>query len=724
MLILKKREQMNPQNQHLEPLLSCLVILTKINHHPFSVEALTAGLPIEKAKPWPEMFSLKGGKSNFTRAAYRAGFKAQLIQRELQEISPLVLPAILILKNSNACILEQIDRENNRAKIISVEVGESENWVDIEELAEEYLGYSYFLKPLYNYDSRALKLTKTVQSHWFWGTIKRSKGIYINVIIASLMINIFILATPLFTMNVYDRVVPNGAFDTLWVLAIGVSVIYMFDIGLKFLRTYFLEVSSKKSDIIMSSIIYEQVLNLKMSVFPKSIGSFASNLKDFDTIKNFLNSSTIAILIDLPFAIIFLLVIFFIAGNIVFIPLTIMFLILIYSFLIKGPLKRSIESTYEASANKNAILIESLSNIETIKYLGASGHAQWELEEATGDIASKSIKTKLLSDSIKTVTQFLIQINTIAIVIYGVYQIEALELSLGGLIASIILSSRAISPMGQIASLVSSYQQTKTAYNAIDNIMKLDVERKDGKKFIQNNNLQGDIEFENVSFKYADDEQYILKNVSFKIGAGEKIALIGKVGSGKTTIEKLMAGLYFATEGSVKIDGIDINQINPANLRSNLAYVSQDINLFRGTVKENIVYKAPYVDDSKVHKATELSLVYEFVSKHPLGYDMPIQERGAGLSGGQKQSIAIARAILLESPIVIMDEPTNSLDNQTEAKLIKNLKKYIADKTFIVITHKNSLLTLVDRIIVVDNGEIALDGAKKDVLQQLQSGAK
>jgi len=715
---------MHKHNQHLEPLLNCLVILTKINHHPFSAEALTAGLPIEKAKPWPEMFSLKSGKSNFTRAAYRAGFKAKLMQRELSEISPLVLPAILILKNRNACILEEIDKETHQAKIISVEVGESENWVDLEELNEEYLGYSYFLKPLYNYEQRALKLTKTEQSHWFWGTVKRSKGIYINVIIASFMINIFILATPLFTMNVYDRVVPNGAFDTLWVLAIGVSVIYIFDIGLKFLRTYFLEVSSKKSDIIMSSIIYEQVLNLKMSSFPKSVGSFASTLKDFDSIKNFLNSSTIAIVIDLPFSIIFLLVIFFIAGNVVFIPMVIIVLIIIYSFLIKGPLKRSIESSYEASANKNAILIESLLNIETIKYLGASGHAQWELEEATGDIASKSIKTKLLSDSIKTVTQFLIQINTIAIVLFGVYQIEELTLSLGGLIASIILSSRAISPMGQIASLVATYQQTKTAYNAIDNIMKMEVERKDGKKFLHNDNLQGDIEFDNVSFKYAEDEQYILKNVSFKIRAGEKVAFIGKVGSGKTTIEKLAAGLYSATEGSVKIDGIDINQLNPANLRSNLAYVSQDIALFRGTVKENIIYKAPYVEDNKVHKAAQMSLVYEFISRHPLGYDMPIQERGAGLSGGQRQTIAIARAILLDSPIVIMDEPTNSLDSQTEMKLIKNLKEYVADKTLLVVTHKNTLLQLVDRVIVVDNGEIALDGKRDMVLKQLQGGSR
>lgn len=711
---------MNNENQHLEPLLSCLVTLTKIHNHPFSAEALTAGLPIEKQKPWPEMFSLKSGKSNFTRAAHRAGFKARLVKRKIKEISPLVLPVILILKNNNACILEKI--EGPSAKIIPSEIGESEHWVSINKLEEEYLGYSYFLKPLYNYENRVFSLVKKEHKHWFWDTIKLSKGIYFNVIIASIMINLFVLATPLFTMNVYDRVVPNGAFETLWVLAIGVSVIYIFDIGLKFLRTYFLELSGKKSDIIMSSILYEQVLNLKMSVFPKSVGSFASNLKDFDSIKGFLNSSTVSILIDLPFAFLFLIVVNFIAGSIVLIPMVIMMLILLYSFAIRGPLRRSIESTYEASANKNAILIESLSNIETIKYLGASGHAQWELEEATGDIANKSIKTKLLSDSIKSVTQFLVQINTIVIVIYGVYQIEALELSLGGLIASIILSSRAIAPMGQVASLISSYQQTKTAYDAINNIMQMEVERKDGKKFIQSDHLKGSISFENVSFSYAEDETKILNNISFKIEAGEKVAIIGRVGSGKTTIQKLTAGLYSATEGSVKIDGIDINQINPANLRTNIAYVSQDINLFRGTVKENIIYKAPYVDDELIQKAAKASLVSEFVSKHPLGFDMPILERGAGLSGGQRQTIAIARAILLDSPIVLFDEPTNSLDNQSEAKLIKNLKKYTKDKTLLVVTHKLALLHLVDRIIVVDNGMITLDGPKDEVMQKLQGG--
>jgi len=713
---------MHKENQHLEPLLKCLVILTKINNRPFSAEALSAGLPLEKSKPWPEMFSLKNGKSNFTRAAHRAGFKAQLVKRELVKISPLVLPAILILKDNSACILEKLDFENEKAKIIIPEIGESENWVDLEALEEQYLGFAYYLKPLYNYESRSLALSHIEQKHWFWDTVKKSKGIYLNVIIASIMINLFIFATPLFTMNVYDRVVPNSAFETLWVLAIGISVIYMFDIGLKFLRTYFLEISSKKNDIIMSSIIYEQVLNLKMSVFPKSVGSFASNLKDFETIKNFLNSSTISILIDMPFSILFLVVISFISGSVVIMPMVTMVLILIYSFLIKEPLRKSIESTYQASANKNAVLIESLSNIETIKYLGASGHSQWELEEATGDIAQKSIKTKLLSDSIKTVTQFLIQLNTIVIVIYGVYKIDNLELSLGGLIASIILSSRAISPMGQVASLVSSYQQTKTAYDAIDNIMKLEVERKDGKKFIQNDNLEGNIEFENVSFRYSEEDQYAIKNISFKIKAGEKVAIIGKVGSGKTTIEKLAAGLYEATEGSVKIDGIDINQINPANLRSNLAYVSQDIDLFRGTVKENIIYKAPYVDDELIQRAAKASLVYEFISKHPQGYDMPIQERGAGLSGGQKQAIAIARAILLDSPIVIMDEPTTSLDNQTEAKLVRNLKEYVKDKTLLLVTHKHSLLSLVDRIIVIDNSRVILDGSKEYVLKTLHKG--
>ncbi len=714
---------MNKETKHetiKDPLLKCLVILSELHNTPYSAEALTAGLPIEKGFASVELFSLESGsKSLFSRVAKRAGFASKLVKREIRKISPLVLPCILILKGQSACILESFDAKNNRARIIHPDIQEGESWVDIDKLEEEYLGFCFLLKKEFTPQGTRENLLNNGNDHWFWGTLKRSSKIYFHVIVASLIVNIFVLASPLFTMNVYDRVIPNSATDTLWVLALGVTVVLTIDVLLKFTRSYFLEVAGKKSDVIMSSMIFEKVMGLTMSARPRSVGSFASNLRDFESVRNFLTSSTIAAIIDLPFAIIFLLTIHFIAGSLVLVPIVLMVIILIYTFIIKNPLQRSIESTYVAAGVKNGILIESLNALETLKTLSAGGQAQWKWEEAEGEVANKGFKSKVLSSSISTVTSFLIQLNTVIVIIFGVYMIKDMQLTMGGLIASIILSTRAISPMAQVASLISSFEQTKTAYKAINDIMQLPVERPEGKKFIRREKFMGKIEFKNVSFAYPGNEHNALENVSFKIEAGEKVGILGRNGSGKTTIEKLILGLYIPTSGSVLIDGIDINQIDPVDLRKNIAYIPQDVVLLNGTVRENIVYKAPYVDDETILRAIKVGGVDDFVDSNPLGADLPVMERGDGISGGQRQSVAIARAFLLDSPIVLLDEPTNSLDNSTENKIRDLLKENIQDKTAILVTHKVSLLNLVDRLIVLNDAHVVIDGKKDEVLAKL-----
>lgn len=707
-----------------DPLLLCLVYFTKLHNIPYSAQALVAGLPTEKGLDSIELFSTKNStKSLFSRAAKRAGFVSKLVKREISEISPLVLPCILLLKGRGACILESFDATKKMAKVIHPDIGEGESWVAIETLAEEYLGFCFFLKKEFSAQENSAKLSHGAKEHWFWDTIKRSKRIYMDVILASLVINLFVLSSPLFTMNVYDRVIPNSAIETLWILSLGIFVVYILDILLKFTRSYFLEIAGKKSDVIMSSMIFEKVMDIKMASRPKSVGSFASNLRDFESVRNFLTATTIAAIIDLPFAFIFLLTVYFIAGYLVFVPIILMIFILAYTFFVKDPLQQSIESTYAASAVKNGILIESLNALETIKTLSAAGHAQWRWEEATGEISNKSLKSKILSNSINTVTSFLVQLDTIIVVLIGVYMIKDMELTMGGLIAAVILSSRAIAPMGQVASLVASFQQTKTAYDAIENIMNLPVERPEGKKFVRRERLMGGIEFKNVSFAYPESDKNALENVSFKISAGEKVGILGRNGSGKTTIEKLILGLYAPTSGSVLIDGIDINQIDPVDIRKNIGYVSQDVMLFSGTVKENIVYRAPHVDDETLLRASKIGGVDEFVDKHPLGYDMPVFERGDGISGGQRQSIAVARAFLLDSPIILLDEPTHSLDNTAENRMKGLLAENIIDKTTILITHKMSLLDMVNRLIVIDNAQLIMDGKKEEILAKL-SGAK
>lgn len=710
------------KNHRTDPLLECLVIFTKLLHDPYSAEALTQGLPVEDGAATPELFSLDHSKSNFSRAAKRAGLTSKLVQRDLKEIPSMVLPCILVLHDKGACILEEFDRTTNRAKVIHPEVPDGETWIDIDELDEHYLGFTFFLKKEHRYERSGQKLVQAHDQHWFWGTLMRSKSIYRDVLLASVLINLFVIAAPLFTMNVYDRVVPNNATETMWVLATGIIVVYFFDMVLKFLRTYFLEIAGKKSDVIMSSMLFEKVMNLKMAYKPASVGSFASNMREFESIRNFFTASTVSTLIDLPFIVIFLTVTYLIAGAIIIIPLIIMALILIYSLSLRKPLQQSIESTYEAAAAKNSVLIETLNNLEAIKTMGASGHAQYHWEETTGDIAEKGLKSRVLSNSITTVTSFLVQMNTVAVLIMGVYMIEAMDLTMGGLIAAVILTSRAIAPMGQVASLLANYEQSKTALENLDRIMELPVERPEGKRFIHRANLQGKITFSNVAFTYPNQSKSTLNGVSFTINPGERVGIIGRIGSGKSTIEKLIVNLYQPDNGSISIDDIDISQIDPADLRKRISYVPQDVTLFRGTLRENIIYKKPNVTDEKILKASHIGLVDQFVNQHPMGYDMPIGEQGYGLSGGQKQSVSIARAFIEDAPIILLDEPSNSMDNSTEQLLLERLKDVTRDKTTILITHKTSLMALVDRLILIDEGKVVMDGPKADVLEALKKG--
>ncbi|BCX79005.1 type I secretion system permease/ATPase [Campylobacter sp. 19-13652] len=708
-------------NVKKDQLLECLVIFTKLHNNPYSADALTTGLPVKDGEE-VELFSLNSKKSLFTRAAQRAGFASTLVKKSLKDISPLVLPCILMLKGKRACILQSISDDHKYATIITPDIPTGSSKIELESLEGEYIGYAYYLKREFVPDesnSNSMHLIDGGKEHWFWGTLNRSKKIYIDVLLASFIINLFVLASPLFTMNVYDRVVPNNAVETLWVLAIGVAAVYIIDLFMKFIRSYFLEMAGKKSDIIMSSLLFERVLDMQLSNRPKSIGSFAQNLKEFDTVRGFFSSVSIAAIVDLPFTVIFLLTVYFIAGYIVWVPIVIMLIILCYALFLKDPLQKSIAQTYEASAIKNGILIESLNALETIKTLGASGRAQWSWEEATGEIANRSIKSKILTSSIGTITAFLIQLNTVFVVVLGVYMIKNTELTMGGLIAAVILSSRAIAPIGQCAALMSNFEQTKAAYESLNKIMNMPVERPDGKKFVRRNKFEGKIQFKNVFFTYPESSTNSIDGISFTINPGEKVGIIGRNGSGKTTIEKLILGLYKPTDGAVLIDGIDINQIDPADLRKNIGYVPQDIVLFKGTVRENIVYRAPWVDDMQIIKAAKISGVDDFVNIHPLGFDMPVGERGDGISGGQRQSIAVARAFLLDSSIVLLDEPTNSLDSTAEAKLTRNIKDSTSNHTLILITHKMGLLELVDRLIVVDNGKIVLDGPKQVVLDKL-----
>ena len=701
---------------HEDILLDTFVLFTKLFHKPFTKEALLAGLPIHDSQ---KLFSKESSKSLFSRVAGRAGLKSTLIKRSIEDMLSLHLPAILLLSNDNACILEKFNDDKTEAKIIYPEGDGLEQWVSVHDLENEYLDFAYILKKEFEYDKKSSRTLQLKQKHWFWSTLKLSIPIYRDVLIASFLINLFVLATPLFTMNVYDRVIPNNAEETLMVFTIGIVLVYVLDFFLKFTRSYLLELAGKKSDIIMSSIIFEKVLDLKMAEHPPSVGSFANNLKDFESVRSFFTTATMTAVIDLPFALIFLAVIYYIGGLLVFVPLVTIFLILGYSMIIRKPLRESIEASYEASAKKNGILIETLQNIETVKTMGMNGKKQWEWEESTGEIAEKNLKSRLLSSSIPNVTNFFIQLNTVFVVVFGVYLIKEFELTMGGLIAIVILTSRTVAPIGQAAALISNYSDAKTAYDTLNEIISREAERPAGQEFVERPKFQGKIEFKDVSFNYPGTEVPALSNVSFIINPREKVAIIGRIGSGKSTIAKLILKLYEPTSGKILIDDIDIAQIDPADLRRFISYVPQDVHLFKGTIKENIVSSEQHPDVNDIIYAAQVSGVEDFVRIHPLGYEMPIGERGAGLSGGQRQSVGIARALIQESSIMIMDEPSNAMDQTTEKNLMNRLKKELKEQTVLIITQKLGLLDMVERVIVMHNSKVLLDDTRELVIKQL-----
>lgn len=695
-----------------DPLANCLVLLTRLQHRPFSLQSLTAGLPLESSRLTPELF---------VRAAARADISAHILKRPLAKITNLTLPAVLLLEGRQACILlEKLD--NGRVKVIFPEAGAGEDEVALADIESRYTGFAIFVKPTFRFDKRSDQGSIPKPKHWFWGTVRMAWPIYSEVLVASLLINLFALVMPLFIMNVYDRVVPNSTLQTLWVLAIGVGVVYVFDFIMRSLRGYFIDIAGKKIDVILSANIFEKVMGIRMEARPPSVGAFASNLQEFEAFREFITSATITTLVDIPFLVLFLTLIWWLGGPAAIPAMVAVPLILLVSLMLQRPLAAVINETFRTSAQRQSTLIESLTGLETLKAMGAEGPMQRRWEQLIGHLGKLSLKARLLSAANVNAATFLQQIATVAVVIVGVYLIAERELSIGALIACTLLTGRALAPLSQVAGLITRFHHARAALDGINRMMALPVEREAGKSFVHRSSFKGTIEFKDVSFNYPEQQVAALQNISFRIAAGDRVGIIGRIGSGKTTIEKLVMGLYQPTSGSIWVDGVDLQQIDPADLRKNIAYVPQDPMLFYGTVRDNIVLGAPYVDDKAMLIAAEIAGVAEFVNRHPLGFDMPVGERGDGLSGGQRQSIAVARALLMSPVMMLLDEPSNSLDNRSEENLKAKLAEKLEGKTLVLVTHRASMLTLVNRLIVIDGGRIIADGPKEQVLEALAGG--
>ncbi|MCD6525940.1 MAG: type I secretion system permease/ATPase [Desulfuromonas sp.] len=696
-----------------DPLLECLLIVVGLRNGVLSREAAIAGLPIEDGRLSPGLLE---------RAAKRGGLVSRIVRQPLARLNEHLFPALLLLNDHQSCVLVAMDKQQSTATVIYPEHGEAQVKVSIADLEQRYSGRVIYLQPKFKFDERAPEVGSVRRRHWFWSVLGENFGLYRDVLFAAFFLSLFALVMPLFIRNVYDRVVPNQAVHTLWMLAIGVVIVLVGDLVLRTMRSYFLDLASKRVDVKLSAYIMERVLGTRLEHRPLSAGSFASNLRSFETVRDFITSTTVTAFIDLPFALIFLVVIGMIAWQLTLPIIAGMLVVVIASLLVQSKMRELSEITYRASAQRNATLIESLVGLETVKALGAEAKMQSKWESSVGFLSQVSMRLRLLSTSTMNLALWVTQSVNVALIVVGVYLIIDNQLTMGGLIACSMLSSRAMAPIGQVAGLLTQYHHATTAFSSLNTILGQPTERSEESNFLTRQTFQGDIEFKDLSFSYPGQEFNVLKDISFKIKAGERVAVLGRVGSGKTTLLKLMLGLYQPTQGSIYIDGIDLRQLDPAEVRRSSGYVSQDAMLFYGTLRDNLSIGMNHVEDAEVIRAARAGALLDYVNSHPQGFDMVVGERGESLSGGQRQGVAIARAVIKDPPILLLDEPTGSMDHTSEDQVKREFAQFSQGKTTVLVTHRTTLLEMVDRIIVLDGGKIVADGSKKQVMEALRQG--
>ena len=696
-----------------DSLLSCLILVSRAHGGNLTPDAAMAGLPVGAQGLTPSMFE---------RAARRGGLSSSVVKRALDKLNAALFPAILLLDHNQACVLIGWADNGKIARVMFPELGEAVVDMPLAELERRYIGRAIYARPRFRFDARVTTNQQHKDGHWFWGAMWENKGLYRDVMVAAALINIFALGMPLFVLNVYDRVVPNAAFDTLWALALGIVIVQVGDLLLRNLRSYFVDQAAARVDTRVSTTILERVMGMRLEHRPASVGSFSANLRNFERVRTFLSSGVVIAFIDLPFAFLFISVIYWIAPPMLPVFVAAILALIAYALVVQKRMRELAVQSRRAGAQRNATLVESLVGLETIKAVGAEGTLQRRWEETASLVANSASRLRTAAASATHVTQWIQHVVGVIVVVIGVFMISENALSMGGLIACYLLSRLAMGPFGRVASMMIQYHKAKDAFSSVDSVMQMEVERPEGSVFINRDHFDGKISFRNVGFRYPKSDLDVLKDISFVVSPGEHVAILGRVGSGKTTLEKLILGLYRPTAGEVLIDDIDIRQLDPGELRRSIGYVPQDVTLFYGTLRDNLAMAFPLADDSEILQAARIGGILPMINRHPHGFAMQVGERGDRLSGGQRQGIAVARAVLGVPSILLLDEPTSSMDRETESAVRKELRAFASGRTMIVVTHRTSLLEMVDRVIVLDEGQIVADGPKAEVVKAMKEG--
>lgn len=686
------------------------------------------GAPVSEAALSAEVVRDKKLNVNFhslVEVLRSHGFENTLSKRSLEDIPSLAVPVVLILHNEEAAVVTKIEGVGRARKYHIRQTDGLAQELDYAQLSVLYLGYCWFIKPKMVSEARSELPEYHLPKSWFWKVIWRFRSYYYQVILATFIINFLALVSSLYVMNVYDRVIPNQAYETLWVLSIGVFLAIAFEFAAKMIRGHLTDIAGKKADLIISSALFRRVLALRLADRPASSGSYANNLREFEAVREFMTSASLLTLVDLPFLLLFVTVIAIIGGKLALIPLTIIPIVIIVGFLVQRPLSRHINESMKESSQRSGLAVEAIEGIETLKTNNATSWAQQRWDEYTAKTSAASIKVKDTSNFMINFTIGMQQLNTVGLVLLGTYLIHAENpaerITMGALIAAVILSGRALSPLSQIAGLATRFQQAKLALEGVNNIVQRPIERDPERKYITLDRVEGGIAFDNVSFQYQEETGAAVSDLKLNIRPGEKVGVLGRIGSGKSTMLKLASGLYDSAKGNITLDGVDMRQLDPNFLRSEVVLLSQQPRLFLGTLRENMDLARfdGYSTDQELLAALKRFGLDRIIRNHPRGLDMPLGEDGLGLSGGQKQIIALARMTLRHPKVVLLDEPTTGLDQATERMALNAVAQWSKDKTMVVVTHRPQVLQIVNRIIVMDNGKVVMDGPRDLVLQKL-----
>lgn len=681
-----------------------------------AVTSLTAGL------------ALVGGRlprEHAEDAAARVGLTIETLHTDPLGLDDIVLPVLVFMRDGGVEILWQLTRDHKgRAVTASLSVpGLRQSPVEVPaaDLKSAATGEIMKLKPASGMDERGQSAIPLPQGNWFLKAFRDSRHIYAEAIAATIAINVLALAMPLFSMNIYDRVLPNAAEATLWALAIGVMIAIGFDFLIRTLRAHFVDAASRRADVKLSALIYGRLLGARLSLRPSSAGVRANTMREFETLREFFNSATLTAFGDLPFLILFLGVIWVVAGPLVFVVAAAIPIVLIAGWLTQRALHRLILSSFQETAQKNAVVVETIVGMEAIKAAGAESWAAQKWERSVAEHIRTGLEIRRVSNLGQHVVQAIQTLVQVVVVIAGFYLVAAGQITMGALIAATILSGRALAPLAQSAMLLARLNQARIAYQSLNEIVTAPQERTPGAAYLSKTDFEGRVTFENVGFVYAEEAPPALAGFNAVIKPGERVAFLGGIGSGKTTALKLVQALYVPDSGRVLIDGISVSQIDPALLRRNVGLLLQGADLFHGTIRENITIGMPGATDSEILKAAHAAAALDWITRLPQGFDTLLRERGAGLSGGQRQSVALARALLGRPKVLLLDEPTSDMDGRTEQTVINRLRADIEDRTLILVTHRPALLELVDRIIVLEQGRKLEDGPKAEVLENLRA---